>query len=293
MSLENRQRVRDLLETTDFDITQLAHLFYQELSNNDTSLQSILLLNQAARERKFFNMLAVFKNAKHLERIQGSIQSIGKQHLRDYGAKIEDIPLIKNALMNALSSYLGKQFTPELKEAWYLVFDEITELFIKSLENADRRSHNRNISPEIKHIDNVLDQLGGYDTILRIHTRFYERIFNDPWIGQFFRGKHESTLARKQTEFMVAAFGGNNVYRGETPAQVHMHMYITHEQLEAREKTLRWAIGEEGLSDELIEHWLQVDRGFWGGIEKNTVDDCVMKCMGQIPIIARKPGQNN
>jgi len=290
MSLDNRQLVRDFLEAPDLNMTKLANLFYQELSDNSPSLRSILSLDRAARERKFFNMLAVIKNAKHLERIQTSIQNIGKQHLRDYGAKIEDIPLIKNALMNALSRYLGEQSTPALKLAWYVVFDEISELFIQALKNADRRYHDRNISPDIKAIDNVLERMGGYDTILRIHTRFYERIFDDPWIGQFFRGKHESTLARKQTEFMVASFGGENLYKGDTPAQVHMHMYITHEQLEARETILRWAIAEEGLNDELIEYWLQIDRGFWGGIEKDSVDDCVMKCMGQNPIIARKPG---
>ena len=71
----------------------------------------------------------------------------------------------------------------------------------------------------------LLEAVGGWDGILRVHTRFYEEIFEHPWLRIFFRGKHPDILAKKQTEFMVAAFGGENLYKGDTPAFVHMHMF--------------------------------------------------------------------
>jgi hypothetical protein len=46
-------------------------------------------------------------------------------------------------------------------------------------------------------------------------------------------------LIIKQTQFMVAALGGQNNYAGDTPAFVHMHMFITEEMADVRENLTR------------------------------------------------------
>lgn len=107
--------------------------------------------------------------------------------------------------------------------------------------------------------------------------------------GYFFGGKHRDVLREKQTQFMVAAFGGPNRYVGDTPAFVHMHMYIAEDMSDLRERMLRQEILDEGLGEQIADRWLKVDRAFRHGIVKKSVDECVMKCPGQRPIVARKP----
>ncbi|MGR8941901.1 MAG: group I truncated hemoglobin, partial [Gammaproteobacteria bacterium] len=124
-------------------------------------------------------------------------------------------------------------------------------------------------------------EIGGEDAVHRVHARFYEVMFNHPWLGQFFFGKSEEVLIMKQTQFMVAAFNGPNNYTGDTPAFVHMHMFITDEMADLREQILRKAILDEGLSASIADRWLKVDQSFRSAIVKKTIDECVLKCVGQ------------
>jgi len=117
-------------------------------------------------------------------------------------------------------------------------------------------------------------------------------MFDHPWLEQFFYGKSKEALIRKQTQFMVAAFGGENHYRGDTPAFIHMHMYITDEIADVRQEILKQAILDEGLSEDIAQRWLKVDGSFRRGIVKKSVDECVLKCFGQMPVVAKKPNDN-
>ena len=88
---------------------------------------------------------------------------------------------------------------------------------------------------------------------------------------------------------MVAAFNGPNHYSGDTPAFVHMHMFITAEMADLCEQLLRQAILAQGLSATIADRWLKVDQSFRPGIVKQSIDECVMKCVGQFPLTAKKP----
>lgn len=88
---------------------------------------------------------------------------------------------------------------------------------------------------------------------------------------------------------MTAAFNGPNNYSGDTPAFVHMHMFITDEMADIRETLLRKAILAEGLSATIADRWLAVDQSFRRAIVKKSVDECVLKCAGQMPVVAEKP----
>ena len=88
---------------------------------------------------------------------------------------------------------------------------------------------------------------------------------------------------------MVGAFGGPNAYMGDTPAFVHMHMYITDEMADLREEILKKTILDEGLDEPIADRWLEVDNAFREGIVKKSIDACVMKCPGQVPLTAIKP----
>ena len=133
-----------------------------------------------------------------------------------------------------------------------------------------------------------IDTMGeGINDVSRLF--FCELFHLDINFNQFFYGKSKPTLVLKQTQFMLAAFGGPNNYAGDTPAFVHMHMFITDEMADLRQQILRRAIITEGLSHATAERWLAIDNSFRKGIVKQTFDECIVKCRGQIPVTAKKP----
>ena len=289
MTINQRLLVKDSIDNIGEDIDEVSRIFYRELFHIDIHLKSIFSGNLVFLNRKFSNLLGTLKNVKHLEKVTSSLEKMGERHIYNYGAQISHFPSVKQALLIALEHYFGDQFTEELKTAWDSVYDEVAAIMQQAMERADRRNIQRTKYDEATYDPGLLEAIGGPDVVKRIHQRFYDVIFDDPWLGQFFTGKWESVLVEKQTQFMVGAFGGPNTYMGDTPAFVHMHMYITDEMADRREEILRKAIEDEGLGEEITERWLKVDNAFRSGIVKKSIDECVMKCPGQFPITAKKP----
>ena len=288
MNKENRALVRESIEGMENNINDISQSFYRELLLTHPGFSSIFSGNVEALNTKFFNMVAVFKNVKHLESISASVEEIGKRHFIQYAVKPSHLKLIKPVLMQVLKKHLGNRFETRVHDAWVSVFDEVADIFLKSAPSASCRDVDSSPRPgRVLDVD-LLEKIGGRDVIFSIHTEFYRKIFEHPLLGQFFRGKHEDVLARKQTDFMVAAFGGENRYAGDTPAFVHMHMYITQEQLVLREALLRESIENAGVDKHAIDCWLDIDRRFWPGIAKKSLDECVLKCQGQVPIVAKQ-----
>jgi len=268
---------------------ELSRLFYRELFHLDINLKKVLPGNTVFLNRKFFNMLAALQNVKYLENIAESVVKLGERHLVKYGAQIEHFDTLKQALLKALAEHLGERFTPELEAAWNGVFDDVARVMKQAMSTCDRRTEARPLYDESTYDPNLLDEIGGEAGVYRVHERFYEVMFNHPWLGQFFFGKSEEVLITKQTQFMVAAFNGPNTYTGDTPAFVHMHMFITDEMADLREQILRQAILDEGLSASVADRWLKVDQSYRSAIVKKSVDECVLKCVGQVPVTAEKP----
>lgn len=289
MSIEQRLLVRQNIEQIGSDVDDVSRVFYRELFQLDNHMKAIFSGNIVFLNRKFSNLINTLRNVKHLEKIADSIYKMGERHLHNYGAQVEHFPTIKKALILALDDYFKSQFTDELKEAWSTVFDEVAEIMSKAMSQSDRRQAQRTTYDDDTYDPDLLEAIGGAEVVKQVHLRFYDVIFEHPWLGQFFLGKWQSVLAEKQTQFMVSAFGGPNNYKGDTPAFVHMHMYITDEMADLREELLRQAILDEGLSEDIAERWLKVDHAFRDGIVKNSVEECVMKCQGQLPVTAKKP----
>lgn len=135
----------------------------------------------------------------------------------------------------------------------------------------------------------LYELVGGEAVVTAVHQRFYEELFDDPWIGIFFYGKSKESLVFKQTRFMVAAFGGPNDYRWDAPDVAHTHMYITDEQADIREVVLRNAIRAQGLSQAIEDRWLATDQSFRPALVKERLEDCQVRVPGQVPVVARKP----
>lgn len=289
MSLEQRLLVKENIESLGEGINNLSQIFFRELFHLDLTLKSVFPGNVIFLNRKFSNMLGAFKNVQYLEKISASIEKMGERHILQYGAQLTHFETMKCALMIALNEYYGANLTVELEAAWMSVFEEVSEVMVKAMEQIDRRQIEIVQHDMIGYDDNLLAEVSGREGILGVHKRFYDVIFNEPWLGQFFYGKSKEALIIKQTNFMVAAFGGENLYRGDTPAFMHMHMFVTDEMIRARQKILRQAILGEGFSNFIAERWLKVDGSFTESIVKGDVSECVLKCKGQVPVTIKKP----
>lgn len=287
-SEHDRQLVLESIDAIGSRSDEISREFYRELFQRDIRLKEVFPGNVVTLNRKFFNMLSTFGQIEHLEKISASVEKMGDRHFQKYGAMIEHFELFEESLIVALKFIYRAEFSSELEQAWRRVFADVAAIMKRMLPDEipqHRHAKGLEVPPDF------LARIGGAELVQKVHIRFYREMFADPWLGQFFYGKHEAVLAQKQSEFMVAAFGGPNEYTGDTPAFVHMHMYVTADVADFRETLLRNAILAEGLSEADADIWLSVDSSFRPSIVKDDISECVMKCRGQMPVKARKPDE--
>ncbi len=283
---KHRLMVRDHITQFSPQIEKLSSIFYTHLFRIEPDLTAIFNGGVPMLNRKFNSLISTFKNLKDLEKMSVALESMAERHV-PYHAEPAHFPIFKEALILALGDLLQDEFTPELKSAWEKAFDEVSEIMVRVLEkHPETGNYHKQHSEEDLHL---LEKIGGEEKVTAVHTRFYDYIYDDAFISDFFQHRAKSLLIRKQTEFMVAAFGGPNNYHGEPPAFLHMHMFITKEMSDIRNTYLRRAIREEGISEELCQRWLKVDQSFHAAIEKKDISECVMRVPGQYPMTAKKP----
>ncbi len=283
---KHRLMVRDHISQFSNQTDKLSSIFYTHLFRIDPDLTAIFNGGVSMLNRKFNSLLSTFKNLKDLEKMTVALESMAERHV-PYHAEPAHFPVFKEALILSLEELLSDNFTPELRSAWEKAFDEVSDIMVRVLkQHPETGAHEKPHSDEELHL---LENVGGEEMIHTVHKRFYDYIYDDDFINGFFQHRAKTLLVRKQSEFMIAAFGGPNNYHGEPPAFLHMHMFITQEMLDVRNTYLERAILEEGISEELCKLWLKVDQSFHAAIVKTTIDECVMRVPGQYPMTVRKP----
>ena len=293
MDQEERQRlnkhrlmVRDHISQIAPKHDKLCTLFYTHLFRINPELTKVFNGGVPMLNRKFNSMVSTFKNLKDLEKMTAAMEAMAERHV-PYHAEAEHLPQFKESFMLALQDISDGNLDTEIQLAWEKAFDEVIAIMSRVLENhPDAGKHHHETSHEMDHF---LEEIGGPEKVHAVHQRFYDYVYDDSFIGNFFQHRSKALLVRKQSEFMIAAFGGENNYHGEPPAFVHMHMFITKEMSAIRNTYLRNAILEEGLSEELCNKWLKVDQSFHAAIEKTTPEECVMRVPGQFPMTIKKP----
>ncbi|MGB0495593.1 MAG: group I truncated hemoglobin [Kangiellaceae bacterium] len=118
------------------------------------------------------------------------------------------------------------------------------------------------------------EEMGGKHMLEHISKIFYDKIYDDPWLKQYFAEIPQEHIERQQVAFMQAALGGENLYCGQTPPTAHKHMYITEELFQARQLLLDEAFAECNASPLLIEKWIRIDEAFFNRIVKSSPEEC-------------------
>jgi hemoglobin len=289
----DRLQVQDSVERIRGQMDAFGKCFFEQLFQRRPALKE-LLSTEEARRSKLRSMLATLAKSRDIDKIAPAICRLGDRH-RDYGVGADDYAPLHQALLHAVGQTDPQGASGRVQQAWAAQLKRISVLMEPSAGQSQVPEPDSSGSA-VAIIDkpsaiagSLYQEVGGYEVVERVHRRFYENIFAEPWLGFFFNTKSISSLVLKQTKFMVAAFGGPDDYHWDTPAIAHMHMFVTDEQADIREILLRNAIRQEGLSQPLEDRWLAVDQAFRPAIVKHREAECVMRCPGQVAVVAARP----
>lgn len=118
------------------------------------------------------------------------------------------------------------------------------------------------------------EQMGGRSSLIIINKIFYDKVYQHPWLKQFFENIPQQYTEDQQVDFMQKVLGGQNIYAGKAPPAAHMHIVITEEVFEVRQKLLIEAFNEAKASQQLIDRWLTLDQSFKRVLLKEGPSQC-------------------
>lgn len=79
----------------------------------------------------------------------------------------------------------------------------------------------------------IYARLGGQEAIDAAVDIFYKKVLADPKVNYLFENVNMKTQARKQKQFLGAAFGGPALWQGKDMREAHKHLSLTEEHFAA------------------------------------------------------------
>jgi len=137
MTPEDKKLVQDSFAKVVPIADQAAALFYQNLFSMDPSLKPLFKGDMQEQGKKLMKMIAVAVNGlDRLDSIVPTVQDLGRRHV-NYGIKPEHYDTVGAALIQTLGQGLGEAFTPQVKDAWIMVYGVLAGT-MKSAAYADQ-----------------------------------------------------------------------------------------------------------------------------------------------------------
>ena len=100
-------------------------LFYERLFADHPNLRPLFKHDMRIKSVKLMTMLAmVVYNLHEPGQVLPAIRDLGVRHL-GYGVKPADYDALKHALLWTLEQALGEDFTPAVRDAWAVCYDEL------------------------------------------------------------------------------------------------------------------------------------------------------------------------
>ena len=117
---------KDLVQSTFADVAPIADtaakLFYSKLFELDPELKPLFKGDMEEQGRKLMKIIGTAVNGlDKLDEIVPVVEDLGKRHV-DYGVKDKDYNTVGTALLWTLKQGLDSKFTPEVEEAWTVVY---------------------------------------------------------------------------------------------------------------------------------------------------------------------------
>ena len=104
----------------------------------------------------------------------------------------------------------------------------------------------------------IYHRLGGKAAISAAVDLFYKKVLADKTVNEFFEGVNMKRQARKQKEFVSAALGGPEPWKGKNMKRAHKDMGLTEAHFNAIAGHLKVSLEELKVKEELIDEVLAV-----------------------------------
>ena len=113
---------------------EFATHFYEHLFSRHPEMKPHFAHTDMVKQRQML-IAALFLIVKSLEKPQilaVTIKGLAERHSR-YGAASEQFPYIGEALFSTFASFMGADWTAEIKQAWINAYDEISRKMIEGM----------------------------------------------------------------------------------------------------------------------------------------------------------------
>jgi hemoglobin-like flavoprotein len=102
-------------------------LFYERLFAANPSFRQLFKNDMRIQGVKLMTMLAmVVYNLPEPDQVLLSIRDLAVRHV-EYGVKLADYDAVREALLSMLEQALGKAFTPKVRQAWTVCYNELAD----------------------------------------------------------------------------------------------------------------------------------------------------------------------
>lgn len=109
---------------------QAAEIFYRSLFELDPTLKPMFKADLSEQKKKLMAMLdTAIKLLDHPDKLLPALQKLGARHL-EYAVQPGHYDTVGQALLATLATGLGDDFTPELRQAWSQVYQQIADTMI-------------------------------------------------------------------------------------------------------------------------------------------------------------------
>lgn len=107
-------------------------LFYSKLFAENPNLRKMFPKDMNQQYNKLIDMITVIViRLDHLDMLTGDIAAMAQRHV-GYGVKTEHYKLVGDALIWTLEKGLGKDWTPEVKDAWETCYTLLSSIMIST-----------------------------------------------------------------------------------------------------------------------------------------------------------------
>lgn len=116
----------------------VAELFYNRLFELNPSFKSLFKGDMKTQSKMFMQIIDyAVTGLDKLDTILPTIQDLGKRHV-GYGVKEEYYETVGEALLSTLEWGLGRDFTPEVKDAWAAAYKLLSDTMKSAAREADQ-----------------------------------------------------------------------------------------------------------------------------------------------------------
>lgn len=113
----------------------IADIFYTKLFTDNPRVRKMFPADMQQQYNKLMDMLnSIIIRLDNLAELSDDITAMAQRHV-GYGVKPQHYALVGNALLWTLKQGLGREWTPELENAWTVCYNTLAELMVNAETN--------------------------------------------------------------------------------------------------------------------------------------------------------------